>query len=60
MGVNVELLDFYNSLAISIKAKKRTRAEYEVMIASWTEAGLLTPDEAMALMTLLCVKREHP
>ena len=49
------MASFYNLLATSIKGKNRTREYYETTIPSWTEAGLLTPDEAMSLMELLNV-----
>lgn len=46
---------FYSSMAMSIENRQRTREYYEQAIPSWTQAGLLTPDEAMSLMELLNV-----
>lgn len=47
------MANFKKALEKSIKAKKRTREEYETMIADWTEAGLLNKEEALYLMALL-------
>lgn len=47
------MANFKKALEKSIKAKKRTREEYETMIADWTEAGLLEPEESFDLMQLL-------
>lgn len=47
------MANFKKALEKSIKAKKRTREEYEEIIANWTEAGLLEPEEALYLMALL-------
>ena len=45
--------NFKDTLIRSIKRKRRTREEYETMVADWTEAGLLTTDEALEVMTIL-------
>lgn len=47
------MANFKKALEKSIKAKKRTREEYEEIIANWTEAGLLEPEESFDLMQLL-------
>ena len=49
----LKMENFKRSLEKSIKAKKRTREEYEIKISDWTEADLLTTEEAKYLMDLL-------
>ena len=47
------MANFKRVLEKSIRSKKRTREEYETMIAEWTEVGILTPQESLELMELL-------